>query len=563
MQQILRSAKTKDISTRTLWLLALLLVAGKVFLCSFQYIWASPELSPIDDTLMFDLANNIVAGNWLGEYNWLTLSKHSFFALWLAGVHTLGINYIVAGQLLFAFACLVLLAAVKPLFKTNIARFFVFGIVLFTPASWAEFTLRVYRDNIYPSLVLLAFSALLGALVRYKNPLQKTIGFYILAGLGFGAAWLTHEDNALLLPFIGCAVLFFLITLWLSKDVSKKAAKTAMLALPLAVYTVCILSWCGMNYKYYNRFIVSDFTSSEFNDAMGALSRIYPDDQTRYNLLPRNSRLAAYEISPTFATIEPYLDVPDIYNGYGSVPDQEIFSGALHFAIRKAVGNAGYYADAETARAFYIQVAEEINSACDNGLIPSSAKKRSGTFAPFKLSYLPPTMQKFLGEVKVFLFFEQTSPTTTLSIARPDQSEEWESFLHCTSTKAAMEGSTDPYYPPLNKIAFQCLNTATWVQRILVWPMLLFAIIYCISLIKKTIALFQKKSMLSENWLGSILLLGFFFTGLLRMVALSYLMAVTWSFDIYLMYLAPACSLMLAFLAAASAWRFESWREKV
>ena len=28
-----------------------------------------------------------------------------------------------------------------------------------------------------------------------------------------------------------------------------------------------------MNYKYYGRFIISDFTSSEFNDAMGALSR--------------------------------------------------------------------------------------------------------------------------------------------------------------------------------------------------------------------------------------------------------------------------------------------------
>lgn len=561
MKKVLSFVKTKDIPTLALWVLALLLVAGKVFLCSYQLMLASPDLSPIDDTLMFDLANNIVAGKWLGEYNYLTLGKHSFFALWLAGVHLLGINYIVAGQLLFAFACLVLLAAVKPLFKTNVARFFVFGIVLFTPASWAEFTLRVYRDNIYPSLVLLAFAALLGALVRYKEPIQKPIGFYILAGLGFGTAWLTHEDNALLLPFIGCAVLFFLLVLWLSKDVTKKAAKTAMLAVPLTIYAVCILSWCGMNYKYYGRFIVSDFTSSEFNDAMGALLRTFPDDQIRYLPLPNTSRDALYEISPTFASIQEELEHKDIYNSFGSVEEEEIYASALHWAIRRAAGNAGYYTDAATAEAFYKQVAEEVNAACDAGLIPAS-KKYSGTFAPFQFSYVKPTLQFFTEEVRVFVFFEQTEPTTVLSIARPDQSEEWETFLHCESTKIAIENTDDPYYFPNNQRAYFCLNIATWVQRILVWPMLLLALLWVVRFCKQTFAFLKKKTPLPSNWLGGLLLFGFFLSAVLRMAAVAYLFAFSIRIDVYLMYLAPACSLMLAFLASASAWCFESWREK-
>ena len=59
-----------------------------------------------------------------------------------------------------------------------------------------------------------------------------------------------------------------------------------------------------MNYKYYGRFIISDFTSSEFNDAMGALSRAYPDDQKRYELVPLSTRLALYEVSPTFAKLQ-------------------------------------------------------------------------------------------------------------------------------------------------------------------------------------------------------------------------------------------------------------------
>ena len=97
---------------------------------------------------------SISAGNWLGEYNWLTMSKHSFFALWLAFLNAIHLNVLVGGQLLFAGACFVLLAALKPALKTNLARLFVFGITLFTPATWAESSLRVYRDNIYPALLL-------------------------------------------------------------------------------------------------------------------------------------------------------------------------------------------------------------------------------------------------------------------------------------------------------------------------------------------------------------------------------------------------------------------------
>ena len=90
----------------------------------------------------------------------------------------------------------------------------------------------------------------------------------------------------LLLPFVGCAAAVYLAFLFLSKDVTHKAARCALLLVPLALWGGGIAAWCGMNYKYYGRFIVSDFTSSEFEDAMGALSRACPDDQKRYEVLP-------------------------------------------------------------------------------------------------------------------------------------------------------------------------------------------------------------------------------------------------------------------------------------
>ena len=51
-----------DLSARALWIAALVLAALKLLLCSFQLMYASPDLSPIDDTLMVDLAKSIASG---------------------------------------------------------------------------------------------------------------------------------------------------------------------------------------------------------------------------------------------------------------------------------------------------------------------------------------------------------------------------------------------------------------------------------------------------------------------------------------------------------------------
>ena len=193
----------RDISAKFLWGLALAAVAVKLILCSQQLFEAVPLASTIDDGLMMRLATSIREGNWLGEYDYLTLGKHSFFALWLAFLNVLHVNFLVGGQLLYAAACLVLLTAVKPLFCTNAARGLVFLAVLWLPASWAQFTLRVYRDNIYPALVLLALGGLVGAFCRFAQPAKKAVPYYVVAGAALAAAWLCHEDNALCCPLWG------------------------------------------------------------------------------------------------------------------------------------------------------------------------------------------------------------------------------------------------------------------------------------------------------------------------------------------------------------------------
>ena len=552
----------RDISAKFLWGLALAAVAVKLILCSQQLFEAVPLASTIDDGLMMRLATSIREGNWLGEYGYLTLGKHSFFALWLAFLNVLHVNFLVGGQLLYAAACLVLLAAVKPLFCTNAARGLVFLAVLWLPASWAQFTLRVYRDNIYPALVLLALGGLVGAFCRFAQPAKKAVPYYVVAGAALAAAWLCHEDNALLLPFVGCAAAVYLVFLFTSKTAGQKRAKLALLLLPLALWAGGITAWKAMNYRYYGRFIVSDFSQGEFADAMGALTRVAPGAQQRYIPIPYQTRQMLYEISPTLASIQDEIENGDMYSRYGYADKPEFIANGIHWMLREAAANAGVYATPETARAFWQAVADEVNAACDAGEVPAG-RKHSGVFSPVKAEYILPSLEKFGDEAAELLLFRQTSPRAELSRMPAWQAGQWQGFLHAPFSTAAVAGTAQPYFGGVRAAAYTLLDAVTWCMRVLVWPMLALAVLWLRRYVPRCVRGVRQKAP-PADMAGCVLMLGLFLTGLLRLVALAYLFAVSIKLEpASLMYMSPAAAPMMAFLAfAAARWLEETLAEK-
>ena len=552
----------RDISAKFLWGLALAAVAVKLILCSQQLFEAVPLASTIDDGLMMRLATSIREGNWLGEYGYLTLGKHSFFALWLAFLNVLHVNFLVGGQLLYAAACLVLLAAVKPLFCTNAARGLVFLAVLWLPASWAQFTLRVYRDNIYPALVLLALGGLVGAFCRFAQPAKKAVPYYVVAGAALAAAWLCHEDNALLLPFVGCAAAVYLVFLFTSKTAGQKRAKLALLLLPLALWAGGITAWKAMNYRYYGRFIVSDFSQGEFADAMGALTRVAPGAQQRYIPIPYQTRQMLYEISPTFALLQPYIETTHNYERYGLAHRSEFMANGIHWMLREAAANAGVYATPETARAFWQAVADEVNAACDAGEVPAG-RKHSGVFSPVKAEYILPSLEKFGDEAAELLLFRQTSPRAELSRMPAWQAGQWQGFLHAPFSTAAVAGTAQPYFGGVRAAAYTLLDAVTWCMRVLVWPMLALAVLWLCRYVPRCVRGVRQKAP-PADMAGCVLMLGLFLTGLLRLAALAYLFAVSIKLEpASLMYMSPAAAPMMAFLAfAAARWLEETLAEK-
>ena len=140
--------KQLRLSRRGFWLVCALLVCLRLALTGFQQAYTWVGGAPLDDELMFRAAQNITAGEWLGAYDYLT--------------------YLVAGAALWCGAALLAAFAFSPLWRKKrpeqgrVLTLALFAALAFLPSSWAAYTLRVYRDNIFPALCLYFFAGMAG-----------------------------------------------------------------------------------------------------------------------------------------------------------------------------------------------------------------------------------------------------------------------------------------------------------------------------------------------------------------------------------------------------------------
>ena len=209
------------LSRRAFWVLCALLVCLRLALTGFQqaYIWVGG--APLDDELMFRAANHITAGEWLGAYDYLTLSKAMFFPVWLALLHALHLPYLISGAALWCGAALLAAFAFSTLWRKKdpaqgrVLTLGLFAALAFLPSSWAAYTLRVYRDNIFPALCLYFFAGMAGmALCAVLTPEKPLWPWLAAAGAGLACGYLDREDAGLfLLPFAAAATVIVAVVL--------------------------------------------------------------------------------------------------------------------------------------------------------------------------------------------------------------------------------------------------------------------------------------------------------------------------------------------------------------
>lgn len=552
-----------NLSRRAFWVWVAGLVAVRLALTAFQQAYTWVGGAPLDDELMFRAAQSISAGQWLGAYDYLTLSKSMFFPVWLALLNALHIPYLLGGVGLWCAAALFAAFAFSPLWEKlpagqgRAVTLGLFAALAYLPTSWASYTLRVYRDNIFPALCLLAFAGFSAAALRVLRTDRTPLWPWLLAGgAGLTAGYLNREDAGLfLLPFTVLATLGML-----GVAVRRRRWTRALVQLlPYAMLAGGIGAFCALNQACYGVFTLSDFSGGAFADAMGAMSRVATDAEDPMLSIPADARQKLYEAVPELDCLSYWLEEdPQMINDFRDPELEDYRAGSFYWAIRRAAQYEGIYDTAEGAEAYWQTVADKVNAACEDGTLPTRSGRRSGTTQPIRAEYVLPTLQESVRSLGWVLTFQDCAPyETQRSIGTPEDFAQWSGYLHCGLNGAAEAGKDTPYYSPNQKLVFGLFGALRLVWAFALPVCFILAVLFWLRALPASVRASRRCFTALVPWALQTLLL---FMAALRCGMIAFVEVSSFGIGTSTMYLATVQPLLVLFTALSFVWAAQQRR---
>jgi len=369
-----------------------------------------------DDLLFVRLADYLKSGDWLGPYDELTLAKGMFYPLFIAVAHLLHMPLKIAEQLVYLAACAASAGLVRRQAKNNYLGLVLFAALAFNPVFWHADLARVIREGLYVSLSLIV--VVLVVTIAFPTPgapaaslLRKVLQGFALGFLG-AAFCLTREESIWLAPAVAVVIVIAIVRIprfgWSSEFTGTifpgGFARLKAIALPLAlasivlVASVCLVA--TLNYRHYGVLEITQFRTKSFLHAYGALTRIEHNEWHRYVPFPKDARQRAYAVSPAARELAGTLEGPTAEEwrriSCSTVhvmpcPD-EVLAGWFGWEFVEAVRDAGHYHSARESMNFYDTLAQQIDSACNDGRL-KCLPPRVSSLPPFRWEYVEETVK--------------------------------------------------------------------------------------------------------------------------------------------------------------------------
>lgn len=315
--------------------------------------------TPHDDYLFIRLAKHLLSGEWLGPYNHFTLIKGPGYPLFIAASHLAGIPLLLSQQLLYSFACVLAISALRPFCGNRYLLMACFALLLLNPFLYNyPVPGRAFREGFSISLVLIVFATLLGSITRLCHSGKRSLKWSTGFGLAFTLLWHTREEGLWLLPSVALAALMIILVDRTDSRITLYR-RILVLLIPLALFCTASFSLALLNYRNYGEFIINELKSKEFISAYGGLMNIIPDHFKRFTPVSDDVLHKAYAASPAFRELEPFFTA-DAQKSH-RVPPFFIWS------LRGAVRDAGYASNPTEALRYYGRIGDELAQACRDG----------------------------------------------------------------------------------------------------------------------------------------------------------------------------------------------------
>lgn len=340
-----------------------------------------------DDQLFTHYSEEILNGNWLGDYSTKTLSKGISYSLFMVWANKLHLSYGIFLGLFNIVASSIAAIALRPLMKNRWLLTFIYTFFLYSPVTFtSEYSTRIYRNTLVIPAVLLVVGCLVGLYFRRNEKLKVFVFWSIGLSIIFPFYWYIREDSLWLLPLMGVGLLIIAGSVIFENDpnfkiknIRKAFNKFYFTKSQLAKLILCVLPFVFLfmttkflentNKEHYGIAAVNDRTGGAFADVSKQLIRM--DDGTTLNQtnskvwVSRKALEKAEAVSPTLKSIEKNIDW--IYQGSPWSGGEDIAGDIIFWALRDAADQAGYYKEGQKTENFWKKVDSELDSAYKKG----------------------------------------------------------------------------------------------------------------------------------------------------------------------------------------------------
>lgn len=379
------------------WIFVIGLAMIKQILVYDLPIYAISNALP-DDGLMVYLAENLKNGQWLGNYQRLTLVKGIGYPLFLVISNILPFSYLSISSLFYTVSVLCMVYAVKPLFRTYKSLAALYMVLLFSPVAASLVTFqRVYRNSISAAQVLLIIGSFAGIYFRREWSVKRQMPWMFGAVLGLISFYYTREDAIWILPFVVVVTLIYIgMVIYRYRVFRKKdmLVRILLILLPLLCMTGTGKAIGFLNQHYYGTSVVNELNSGSFAEMMKTIYSVEDSKELKQISVSRAKLKELYKYSPTLEDIQDEMDIQfaawcgdEEYSRIWEVED-----GWFFWILRDAMSDAGYYESTETMTTFCEAVTAELQQAMKAGNLRERPTMPSAMMSPWREGYFLKTL---------------------------------------------------------------------------------------------------------------------------------------------------------------------------
>jgi hypothetical protein len=359
-----------------------------------------PELVH-DDALMVELANNILSGNWLGEWNsnshgGLTLLKPPGYPIFLALCMKIGVAPAIASLIIYLISIFFIVKfglRIRLKCKLGVLALILFA---FNPAFYSNEASFIYRDILIATTLTVALSlAFFVTQMRYKFSIIVFLAF--LNGLIIGFSGLLKDDIkylCLLILTITTIFLYFQNTTTKNISVQKLVPPILFISISLLTYATLINTIKIINYNKYGVYLIQDNTHGSFSEMITNLSSIESDKNVPDVFIDDSMIMTASTVSQKFSEAYPYLSGHNLWKDLMCRGDIFCEPGLQPYT-REQIRDAFYVEGLMNTPIEFQKNSKAIAKDLRNACIQETIKCRSSIKIPGIVNNYPKISEKF------------------------------------------------------------------------------------------------------------------------------------------------------------------------